>query len=35
VQQPLVQRGNIVFSFVRDLPKFNACEVNKVIDKSP
>jgi len=34
VQQPLVQRGKVVFSFVRDLPKFNNCEVIKVIDKS-
>ena len=34
VQQPLVQRGNIVFSFVRDLPNFNGCNVNNVIDKS-
>ncbi len=33
VQQPFVQRGNVIFSFVRDLPKFNSLEMNKEIDK--
>ena len=34
VQTPLIQRGNVVFSFVRDLPGFNERKVNKEIDKS-
>jgi tetratricopeptide (TPR) repeat protein len=33
VDQPLVQRGNVVFSFVRDLPDFNKRKMNKEIDK--
>lgn len=33
VQRPLVRRGNIFFSFVRDLPGFNSLTVKKEIDK--
>ncbi len=33
VDQPMVQRGNVVFSFVRDLPDFNKRKMNKEIDK--
>lgn len=35
VQRPLVQHGNVVFSFVRDLPGFNSRKINKEIDKLP
>jgi len=34
VQRPLVQRGNILFSFVRDLPEFNSIIMHKEIDKA-
>jgi hypothetical protein len=33
VQQPIVQHGNIYFSFVRDLPGFNSKKIKKEIDK--
>jgi hypothetical protein len=33
VQQPLVRRGNVFFSFVRDLPGFNSLKTKKEIDK--
>jgi len=33
VQRPLVQHGNVVFSFVRDLPGFNSGKRDKEIDK--
>lgn len=29
VRHPVVQRGNVVFSFVRDLPGFNSVKMNK------
>ncbi len=35
VQQPFVRRGNVFFSFVRDLPGFNALKMKKEIDKVP
>ncbi len=34
IQYPIVQRGNVFFSFVRDLPGFNSSKVKKEIDKS-
>lgn len=33
VQQPVVRRGNVYFSFVRDLPGFNSIKIKKEIDK--
>lgn len=33
VQQPFIRRGNVFFSFVRDLPGFNALKMKKEIDK--
>jgi hypothetical protein len=33
VQRPLVQRGKVIFSFVRDLPEFNSKTMHKEIDK--